>query len=151
MKKIATIAVLPIIALASCSKEEQTLENSIETTNTQNTTELNTISNEETLNQDISSTTTDSETIDNERAFEFNYEIWGNIVPVKWKFILEEGKVKDMIFEGIDLTQESPLSSFAKNAPAQVIWKELKWLQIDTVSGASYVTIWFNQFLSTLE
>lgn len=151
MKKIATIAVLPIIALASCSKEEQTLETSLETTNTQNTTELNTNSTEETLSQDISSTTTNSETIDNERAFEFNYEIWGNIVPVSWKFILENWIVKEMIVNGADINWETPLDSFAKNAPEQVIGKALNGLQVDTISGASYVTIWFNQFLSTLQ
>jgi hypothetical protein len=89
MKKIATIAVLPIIALASCSKEEQILETSLETNNTQNTNELNTNSTEETLNQDISSTTTDSETIGSERTFEFNYEKDGYIIPVSGKFILE--------------------------------------------------------------
>lgn len=151
MKKLATIAVLPIIALASCSKEEQTLETSLETNNTQNTNELNTNSTEETLNQDISSTTTDSETIGSERTFEFNYEKDGYIIPVSGKFILENWIVKEMIVNGADINWETPLDSFAKNAPEQVIGKALNGLQVDTISGASYVTIWFNQFLSTLQ
>ncbi len=151
MKKLATIAVLPIIALASCSKEEQTLETSLETNNTQNTNELNTNSTEETLNQDISSTTTDSETIGSEKTFEFNYEKDGYIIPVSGKFILENWIVKEMIVNGADINWETPLDSFAKNAPEQVIGKALNGLQVDTISGASYVTIWFNQFLSTLQ
>jgi hypothetical protein len=56
-----------------------------------------------------------------------------------------------MIVNGADVNWQTPLDSFAKNAPEQVVWKALNGLQVDTISGASYVTIWFNQFLSTLQ
>lgn len=151
MKKIATLAILPVIALASCGKEEQTLDTSLETTNTQNTNEVNTSSTEETLNQDISLTTTDSETSETERTFEFSYEKDWNIISVSGKFIIENWVVKEMVVNWADLNEQTPLDMFGRIAPFHVVWKNLNWLQIDSISGASYVTIWFNQFLSTLQ
>lgn len=150
MKKIATLAVLPVIALASCWKNEEVVNVTPTPLESENSTQEQS-STQENLNQNISSTSVDSETMETEKSFEFSYEKDGNIIPVSGKFVLENGIVKDMIIDWVDLTVESPLASFAKNAPAQIIWKELKWLQIDTVSGASYVTTWFNSFLATFE
>lgn len=150
MKKIWALIALPVIALASCSKTEEVtnLNTTVDSTSTESVATQTTTW--EVLNENISSTTVDSATSQTEKSFEFVYEIGWNKVPVKWKFILEDWKVKDMIIDWADINGKNPIDSFAKNAPLQVIWKELKWLKIDTVSWASYVTVWFNQFLSTI-
>lgn len=150
MKKIATLAVLPVIALASCSKNEEVVNVTPTPLESENSTQEQ-LSTQENLNQNISSTSVDSETMETEKSFEFSYEKDGNIIPVSGKFVLENWVVTEMIIDWVDLNTNTPLASFAKNAPAQIIWKELKWLQIDTVSWASYVTTWFNSFLATFE
>lgn len=141
MKKIATLAVLPVIALASCEKEEVQINTPIESQNEV----VNETTSTSTLNENITQTSTD------EQAFNFNYEIGGNQVPVSGKFVLEKGIVTEMIVNGATINGETPIDKFATNAPSQVIGKSLNWLKIDSVSGASYVTMGFNEFLTTLQ
>lgn len=156
MKKIWALAILPIIALASCGKEEVTpvventpVENITPEVQPESTGSLE--SNTETLNQNISSVETDSATQDTERLFAFSYEKDGYIIPVSGKFLLENGKISGIVVDGVDLEKDrTPISSFARNVPAQIVGKELKGLQVDTVSWASYVTVGFNNYLSSL-
>ncbi|MGE4443554.1 MAG: hypothetical protein AB7E37_01005 [Candidatus Altimarinota bacterium] len=155
MKKIGALAILPIIALASCGKEE-VVTPEVTTPVENNTPEVQNVnveeqSNTENLNQNISSVETDSETQDTERLFAFSYEEDGNIIPVSGKFLLENGKITGIVVDGVDVENDrTPLASFARNVPSQIVGKELKGLQVDTVSGASYVTVGFNNFLSSL-
>lgn len=154
MKKIATIALLPMIWLTSCGQTQTQEEVILNTTENDNLETQDIQTNEtqtENLNENITQTENDSETNIVEQAFDFNYEIWGNTVPVSWKFILENWVVKEMIINGADVNWQTPLDSFAKNAPEQVVGKALNGLQVDSVSGATYVTVGFNQFLSTLQ
>lgn len=151
MKKIATLAVLPVIALASCSKSNEAPVDTTTDSTTSSVDSTNEVTNNEALNENISTATMDTETWVVEKSFDFTYEINWFTVPVKWKFTIENSLVTAMTFEWINLDEETPLASFAKNAPAQVIWKSLEWLQIDTVSWASYVTMWFNEFLKTFK
>lgn len=154
MKKIWALAILPIIALASCGKEEvNPVENTPVENNTSEVQDTNTLeqSNTETLDQNISSVETDVATQDTERLFAFSYEIQGNIVPVSGKFLLENGKITGIVVDATDVENgKTPLDAFARNVWAQIIGKELKGLQVDTVSWASYVTVGFNSFLSSL-
>lgn len=154
MKKLTTLAILPVIALASCSKNQEVkVEDTTTPDNTSQTQEVKTenTTNTEILNENVAKTTTDTENA-GEVNFEFIYEIQGNKVPVKWKYTLTEGKVSDISIDGANTTNpQTPIDKFAVWVWEKVIWKELKWLKIDTVSWASYVTEWFNQFLSTLK
>lgn len=154
MKKIATLALLPILWLTSCGKTQtQTPSDINENVNT-NTEVQNTQMVEETsqtLNENITQTVNENASNVIEQAFDFNYEVEGNQVPVNGKFIIENGVVTDMIVNDADVNGMKPVDKFAKDAPSQIIWKSLNGLQIDSVSGASYVTIGFNQFLSTLQ
>lgn len=151
MKKLTTLAVLPVIALASCSKNEEV---KVEDTTTQeNSAQTQEVKVEETtttwLNENVAKTTTDSEN-SSEKAFEFIYEIQGNKVPVKWKYTLVDSKVTSITIDWANTQNpQTPIDKFAVWVWEKVIGKELKWLKIDTVSWASYVTAWFNQFLST--
>lgn len=155
MKKIWALAVLPIIALASCGKQETApveTNTPVETTTPENLDTMVTpeVKNE-TLDQNISSTETDVATQDTERLFAFSYEKDGYIIPVSGKFLLENGKITGIVVDGTDpFNGKTPLDSFARNVWSQIIGKELKGLQVDTVSWASYVTVGFNSFLSSL-
>lgn len=154
MKKIWALAILPIIALASCGKEEVTpVENTPVENNTSEVQDTNTVeqSNTETLDQNISSVETDANTQDTERLFAFTYEKDGYVIPVSGKFVLENGKITGIVVDGADVENgKSPIDSFARNVWSQIIGKELTGLQVDTVSWASYVTVGFNNFLSSL-
>ncbi len=155
MKKIWALAILPIIALTSCGKEEVTpAENTPVENNTSEVQDTNTEvqdTNTETLDQNISSVETDTNTQDTERLFAFTYEKDGYVIPVSGKFLLENGKITGIIVDGADVENgKAPIDSFARNVWAQIIGKELTGLQVDTVSGASYVTVGFNNFLSSL-
>ncbi|EKE28162.1 MAG: hypothetical protein ACD_3C00086G0006 [uncultured bacterium (gcode 4)] len=152
MKKFTALAVFPLIALASCTETKETTPTTILDAPNNEIKSVSTAwtENTENLDENISSVTTDSATAESEKTFEFSYEIWGKNVPVKWKFLLKDWKVTSMTFDWVDLNWKWPLVEFAKNAPAQVIWHELKWLKIDVVSWASLTTEWFNKFLSTV-
>lgn len=154
MKKIWALAILPIIALASCGKEEVIpVENTPVENNTSEVQDTNTVeqSNTETLDQNISSVETDANTQDTERLFAFTYEKDGYVIPVSGKFVLENGKITGIVVDGADVENgKSPIDSFARNVWSQIIGKELTGLQVDTVSWASYVTVGFNNFLSSL-
>ncbi len=155
MKKIWALAILPIIALASCGKEE-VVTPEVTTPVENNTPEVQNVnveeqSNTETLDQNISSVETDTNTQDTERLFAFTYEKDGYVIPVSGKFLLENGKITGILVDGADIENgKAPIDSFARNVWAQIIGKELTGLQVDTVSGASYVTVGFNNFLSSL-
>lgn len=155
MKKIWALAILPIIALASCGKEEiSPVETNTPAENITPQEMDTTVTPEETsqtLDQNISSMETDSATQDTERLFAFSYEKDGNIIPVSGKFLLENGKITGIVVDGTDVENgKTPLDSFARNVVEQIVGKELTGLQVDTVSWASYVTVGFNNFLSSL-
>lgn len=162
MKKIQALALLPIIALASCGKNEEvkvettqswvTTEDTsvkVETTQSGVTAEVATVEEEgtgETLNSWIIAVP-----VVTEQPFEFTYKLGAQVVPVKWTIGIAEGKILSLVVDGVKPTDKWPLVEFAKNAPLAVIWKEVKGLKIDSISGASLTTAWFNQYLSTLK
>lgn len=151
MKKIWTLAILPIIALASCGKTQTEEETQIQVVpeNMDMNYQDEVSFEDESLNENISTVITDD--TQNEKIFQFSYEKDGNIVPVSGKFFLDNWIITGIEVDWVDLNEKGPLVDFAKNVPAQIIGKSLSWLQVDTVSGASYVTVGFNEYLSTVE
>lgn len=65
-----------------------------------------------------------------------------------WNFMLKaKVTVEDGVITDIDVLSEENGSqkAFKKWAKWVVVWKQLSWLQIDTISGASLVTKAFNK------
>ncbi len=153
MKKIATLAVLPVIALASCSKwNEAPVETSknVDTT----TSEVNTLNETwatENLNNNISTTTTESWVI-NTKDFTFDYDLYWTQVKVAWKFSLNKWVISSISFDWTEFEKwQQPLKMFTDKMSQDLVWKELKGLSIDTLSWASLVSWAFNKYLSSLK
>lgn len=160
MKKIQALALLPIIALASCGKnEEVTVETQKETTPVA-TTEVTSTPTEvtsqetpvedegtgETLNSGITAIP-----VATEQPYEFTYKLGDQIIPVKWVFSIADWKVASMSIDGFKPGDKWPFAEFAKNVPFAVIGKELKGLKIDSISWASLTSAGFNEYLATLK
>jgi len=88
------------------------------------------------------------------RSFSFTYIApdGKTVVPVKGQMEITDGKIHSFTVDGANIdTPKTPIDSFAKNAPAVLIGKEIKGLNINAVSGASYVTKGFNEYLKTIQ
>jgi len=148
MKKITTLALLPIIALTSCNKDET--NTSVETTTN---TEVNSVENEniqnETLNENISVDSTDTNwnikktfILKNDNGTILN----GTLEIADWK-VMSINFIEDIN------SWDWPAYKFAKKITDAIVWKEISNFTIpaDVVSWASWVAYDFNDFLNTLK
>lgn len=157
MKKITTFAVLPLIALASCSKNTETTPVVIpEVTPVSNTETVTPVENKDmvqsgTLNEDITSSTTDTAWVVT-KEFKLTYDLPdGKPLAFNGNLEIEAGKVKAVNFPEYDLTKDVTYEvKFAKKMQIDLVWKEIKWLQYDGMSGASLTTNAFNTYLNTI-
>lgn len=155
MKKITTFAVLPLIALASCSKDTNTQYTSEENnpvTNTENVTPENTeMTQSWKLDENITPSTTDAAWVVT-KEFKLMYDLPdGKPLKFNWSLEIEAGKVKAVNFPEYDLENAQTYEvKFAKKMQIDLVWKELKWLQYDGMSGASLTTDAFNSYLNTI-
>lgn len=103
-----------------------------------------------TQNSKVSSqwTPTDISSQSNLQVIDMNttYEIGWNKVPLAWKINLEKWIIKSVEI----LNPQWVVQKFADWINEKVAWKALSGLQVDTVSWASYVTKWFNDYLNTI-
>lgn len=158
MKKIQALALLPIIALASCGKGEET---KTETTPTPSevaipevTPEVTVVTQEstpETLNENIATATT-QETWVSTKEFNLTYNLPdGRPLEFSGNLEIENGKIISVNFPKYDLTNpQSYEVKFAVKLQSDIIGKEVKGLQYDGMSGASLTTNAFNEFLNTI-
>lgn len=170
MKKLGYIALLAIV-LASCSKTEQTPVETptTDTTSSDTTSSVENTSNEElneniALNETSNGESTSTEVTSTESTWEtatvattqsssekVNFDA-GYTIPngmnVSMTWYLE---VKDWVIVWVGWMEnaQGPQKNFAEWVWAKVIWKEIKGLQIDTISWASLTTAAFNKYLET--
>lgn len=158
MKKIASIAILPIIALASCGKNEETKVEMTQTPSEVATPEVSPevnvvseVSSGETLNENVATTTTE-QTGSTVKEFNLTYNLPdGRPLEFSGNIEIEDGKVKSVNFPKYDLTNpQSYEVKFAIKLQSDIVGKEVKGLQYDGMSGASLTTNAFNEFLNTI-
>ncbi len=150
MKKITTFAMLPLITLASCSKDTTPVV----------TPEANPVANEaipeanpvanETLNTQITTTTNETGIVI--KQFRLTYDLPdGQPLAFNGDIEIENGKIKSINFPEYDLSNDASYEvKFAKAMQVDLIGKEIKWLQYDGMSGASLTTDAFNKYLTTI-
>ncbi|MDD5769436.1 MAG: hypothetical protein PHE25_00560 [Candidatus Gracilibacteria bacterium] len=162
MKKITTLAILPLMALASCSKNEEKVETPkntpIETTQ-QTTPEVATpteVTNsgtetQEILNQNISTGITNESGV-SIKEFKLTYNLPdGKPLNFNGNLEIEGGKIKSVNFPEYDLINDQSYEvKFAQKLQSDIVGKEIKGLQYDGMSGASLTTNAFNEFLNTI-
>lgn len=157
MKKITTFAVLPLIALASCSKDTVTTPVVIpEVTPVTNTETVTPVENTEMtqswkLDENITSSTTDTAWVVT-KEFKLAYDLPdGKPLVFNGNLEIEAGKIKAVNFPEYDLENAQTYEvKFAKKMQIDLVWKEVKWLQYDGMSGASLTTGAFNKYLNTI-
>lgn len=152
MKKIAVLAVLPTIALASCGKSENASQNQAQNNAPANNTQnANIPVKDQTLNPNINTQVTSSDWITT-KDFNLSYNLPdGRPLTFKWNLEIENWAVKAVNFPAYDLVNDKSYEvEFAKKMQADLIGKQIKWLQYDGMSGASLTTKAFNDFLNTI-
>lgn len=150
MKKLAIAAILPLVALTSCNKEQaqEVIETNTWNTNIDNT--WSEASTWEVLNSEISASTMTSSWVE-VKNFSQKYLLPnGEDSVLAWKIQLENWIIKSIEFPWLDLNSWYPQATFAKAIWEKIIWKEIKWLQVDAVSWASLTTTAFNEYLKNL-
>ena len=150
MKKLSVLTLLPVIALTSCSKvdtEENKNLNSDSSMQELTWTKEVVIESKDELNNQITSTITTDE---NTEIIEVNapYEL-PNWDKVRLEFYMEVKNWVVVWMWGISWKKWAQ-EKFVNWIIDQIVWKELKWLQVDTVSWASLVSYAFNEFLNTV-
>lgn len=152
MKKIAVLATLPVIALASCGKEDnqkkEVVNNAPINTQTQNNT---TVKESSPVNENINTTTT-NETWLVKKEFKLTYDLPdGRPLKFNWNLEIENWIIKSVNFPEYDLTNDVTYEvKFAKEMQINLVGKTLKWLQYDGMTGASLTTDAFNAYLNTI-
>jgi hypothetical protein len=103
------------------------------------------------LNPQINSWVTDSTWIKIEE-FKLTYNLPdGRPLKFNWNIEIENGKIKSLHFPELNLNDEKSYDvKFAKKMQSDLIWKEIKWLQYDGMTGASLTTNAFNTYLNTI-
>ena len=149
MKKITTLAMMPLFALASCWQDATNVESASWTTN-QSAVEWTQTSTSTTLNSNISSSVATTWKVD--KTFEETYALpnWST-ASVKWFLTINDWKVESIAFDWLDLSNDkNPVVTFAKWISSKIVGQSVKGLQVDTISGASLTTEAFNKFLNTI-
>ena len=152
VKKIAIIAVLPAIALASCGKSENASQNQTQNnTPANNTQNANTSANNQALNQNINNQVTNTAWITT-KNFNLTYTLPdGRPLTFKWNLEIDAGVIKLVNFPDYDLVNGKTYEvQFAQKMQKDLVWKQIKWLQYDGMSWASLTTKAFNDFLNTI-
>ncbi len=150
MKKIAALAVLPVIALASCGKTE-TIKQVTSTPTPSNGNQNNANAQNNSLNPNINTQVTNTAWITT-KEFNLSYNLPnGKPLSFKWNLEIENWNVKSVNFPEYDLINWKTYEvQFAKKMQADLIGKQVKWLQYDGMSWASLTTKAFNDFLNTI-
>lgn len=152
MKKIAALAVLPVIALASCGKTETVKQvTSTPTPSNGNGNQNNTNAQNNSLNPNINTQVTTTAWITT-KEFNLSYNLPnGKPLSFNWNLEIENWAIKAVNFPTYDLVNDKSYEvQFAKKMQADLIGKTVKWLQYDGMSGASLTTKAFNDFLNTI-
>jgi len=150
MKKLAIAAILPLVALTSCNKEQaqEVVESNTWNTNIDNT--WSEVSTWEVLNSEISASTMTASWVEIKNFSQKYLLPNGEESVLAWKIQLENWIIKSIEFPWLDLNSWYPQATFAKAIWEKIIWKEIKWLQVDAVSWASLTTTAFNEYLKNL-
>ncbi|MDD5213339.1 MAG: hypothetical protein PHG82_02855 [Candidatus Gracilibacteria bacterium] len=152
MKKIAALAVLPVIALASCGKTETVKQvTSTPTPSNGNGNQNNTNAQNNSLNPNINTQVTTTAGITT-KEFNLSYNLPnGKPLSFNGNLEIENGAIKAVNFPTYDLVNDKSYEvQFAKKMQADLIGKTVKGLQYDGMSGASLTTKAFNDFLNTI-
>lgn len=180
MKKLSALVVLPVIALASCGKSQETTpveENTtpVENTTSQVTPDMGTFTEpvnenievlpvvDTTPAQDVAPVVVDStstgettpvvaaETV---KAMNFTYDLYGKEVKVVGNITVDAtGKISAVTFDDATSFEigQAPLKNFTEQMKTTLIGKDFAGLQIDTVTGATLVSTAFNQYLTSAQ
>jgi len=135
MKKQLTLAAVATWALilAGCTNNSNVENSNTNVQNSQNSSQWTSVEIKPQTNLQVIDMST-------------TYEIGWNKVPLAWKINLENWIVKSVEISN----PQWVVQKFADWINEKVVWKALSGLQVDTVSWASYVTKWFNDYLNTI-
>lgn len=149
MKKITTLAVLPILALASCGTKNDTITE----VKTSQTPETNTsaVTKTEPQVQDLNPKVGFSEE-SGAKPINFDYTLPNNQkVQVTWTIIIQSWAVAWISLDWVDASKsDTPIQKFASTTFPKIVWEPIKGLKVDSVSGASLVSEAFNNYLTTI-
>lgn len=134
-KKISVVPAIALLFLAGCGTNNSTSQDStVSNTSTNSTTTLTSSSSASKFSW--------TQTLDMAQ----NYDYGGGQATLKWKVNLENWIIKSV--DVIDA--QGPIKAFADWINSKVVWKNIEWLQVDTITGASLTTAAFNQYLKDL-